>query len=286
MGKGVTSAIIPDKDMPIVNGKRIEMVLNPYALVSRKIPGQIMEIFMSNIALKLHSDVESMRNGRMYEIMPLINRYYGNRFKNMDVHEFLKLHDEKGVELYSFDVGSFSKYNPELIQEWGKELNVTTMGEVMMPEKDLVDLDALKDALPEEEYNDYVKSLEGKYRKVEKPLMSGSMYMMKLLHCPEYSNKVTTSMDDTKNMEPILGRGRYRADGQMIGDMELAVLQARGASEFINSSRLDKATITNQLFLNNLLGLGMTVVDDDGYRIGGSNSKDQMMRMKNKYKVK
>jgi hypothetical protein len=30
----------------------------------------------------------------------------------------------------------------------------------------------------------------------------------------------------------------------------------------------------------------MTVVDDEGYRMGGSNLKEQMLRMKNKYKVK
>ena len=61
MGKGVISKVVPDKDMPIVNGKRIEVVLNPYSLISRKIPSQIMEIFLSNIAVKLHDNVESMK---------------------------------------------------------------------------------------------------------------------------------------------------------------------------------------------------------------------------------
>ena len=56
--------------MPIVNGKKIEVVLNPYSLIGRKIPSQIMEIFLSNIAVKLHENVEEMKNGRMDEIMP------------------------------------------------------------------------------------------------------------------------------------------------------------------------------------------------------------------------
>mgnify|MGYP003455582240 CR=1 FL=1 len=34
-GKGVVSAIIPDNQMPIVNGKRIEVVLNPYSTINR-----------------------------------------------------------------------------------------------------------------------------------------------------------------------------------------------------------------------------------------------------------
>lgn len=70
------------------------------------------------------------------------------------------------------------------------------------------------------------------------------------------------------------------------GEMELAVLQSRGATKFIEASRSDKAKTQSQMFLNNLLGLGMTVVDDEGYRVGGSNLKEQMVRMKNKYKVK
>lgn len=68
--------------------------------------------------------------------------------------------------------------------------------------------------------------------------------------------------------------------------MELAVLQSRGATKFIEATRSDSARVDSQLFLNNLLGLGMTIVDDEGYRMGGSNLKDQMIRMKNKYKVK
>jgi hypothetical protein len=68
--------------------------------------------------------------------------------------------------------------------------------------------------------------------------------------------------------------------------MELTVLQSRGATKFIESSRKNSAKVDSQLFLNNLLGLGMTVVDDEGYRMGGSNLKEQMLRMKNKYKVK
>lgn len=159
--------------MPIVNGKKIEVILNPYALISRKIPSQIMEIFLSNIAIKLHSNVEEMKKGRMDEIMPMINKYYGDKFKDMPVQEFIKLHNEKGLDIYSFNVGCFSQYTPELIQKWGDELGVTTQADVYMPEKELADLDELKANLSEDEYAEVVKSMEGKFRKVDKPLMTG-----------------------------------------------------------------------------------------------------------------
>ena len=64
--------------------------------------------------------------------------------------------------------------------------------------------------------------MEGKFRKVDKQLMTGSMCMMKLLHCPEFSNKVTSDMEDVKYSEPILGRGRYRSEGQKILNKSLA----------------------------------------------------------------
>jgi DNA-directed RNA polymerase beta subunit len=93
-------------------------------------------------------------------------------------------------------------------------------------------------------------------------------------------------MEDNQLNAPILGRGKYRNEGQRIGEMELAVLQARGATKFIEGTRTTSAKSDNQLFLNNLLALGMTVVDDEGYRMGGSNLKNQMTKMKNKYKAK
>lgn len=68
--------------------------------------------------------------------------------------------------------------------------------------------------------------------------------------------------------------------------MELASLQSRGAGKFIEASRQDSAKVDSQLFLNNLLGLGMTIVDDEGYRMGGSSLKEQMVKYRDKYKVK
>lgn len=282
--KGVISKIVPDSDMPIANGKKVEVILNPYSLISRKIPGEIMEMFLANIAIKLHENVESMKNGHMKDIMPMINKYYGNKFKDMSVQEFIKLHDEKGLDIYTFNVGSFSKFTPSMVKEWGKELGVGTQADVLMPEKELTDLDELKENLSEEEYEKVVKSMEGKFRKVDGQLMFGNMCMLKLLHCPEFSNKCTSDVEDSK--DPILGRGKYRDDGQSIGEMELTVLQSRGATSFIKASRRDSEKVVSQTFLNNLLGLGMTIADDEGYRMGGSNLKEQMTRMRNKYKVR
>lgn len=183
--KGVISKVVPDNQMPIVNGKKIEVVMNPYSLIGRKVPSMIMEVLLSNIAVKLHDNVEEMKNGRQSEIMPMINKYYGKKFKDMSVQEFIKLHDQKGEELYSFDVGSFSKYTPELLTKWGEELGVSTQSKVSIPRIEMTDTEELKKELSEEEYNEAIKSIGNQYEEVEKPLMTGELYMIKLQHLPE-----------------------------------------------------------------------------------------------------
>ena len=119
--------------------------------------------------------------------------------------------------------------------------------------------------------------MSGKFREVDKPLQAGFMTLEELYHIPSYSNKVTSSLYgvdiNAKRDEPILGKGRYRQTGQKIGEMELAVLLSRNADQFIGGARKDTAKEDNQMFLNNLLGLGLTVVDDKGFNQGGLKIK-------------
>jgi RNA polymerase rpb2, domain 6 len=215
-GKGVISKVVPDDKMPIVNGRKIEVVLNPYSTINRKIPSVIMETAMGNIAIKLHDNVQEMRKtvrGRK-QIMPMINKYYENRYENLSVDEFLDLVDKNPIEdVFSFKVGCFSKYSPSIIKEWMNELGVSTQSKVLMPRSELTDLEALKEAMTDDEYNEFVKSIENEYVEVEQPLMSGMMTMEKLYHMPKYSNKVTTDMTDNRYGEPLMGRGRYRSEG-------------------------------------------------------------------------
>ena len=121
-------------------------------------------------------------------------------------------------------------------------------------------------------------------------LQCGWMTLEELYHIPSYSNKVTTSMYgvdiNEKRDEPIMGRGRYRVTGQKIGEMELSVLLSRNAKQFISGSRKDTAREDNQTFLNNLLGLGLTVVDDEGFNQGGSSLKQDLKTMKTKFRLK
>lgn len=68
--------------------------------------------------------------------------------------------------------------------------------------------------------------------------------------------------------------------------MELSALLAKNNKSFIEHTRKGRAQEENQLFLNNLLALGMTVTSDTGYNIGGSSLKSEIDRLKNKFKLK
>lgn len=289
-GKGVVSAIIPDHLMPILdNGSRVEVILNPYSTINRKIPSVIMEVGLGNIAMKIHSmvDVYKKTAAGKKKILPLLQKYYGDRYKGMSVDDFIDLHNKSNIEdVYHFNVGCFSTYNPKQIEEWMDELGISTQGNVYLPEQDLVDLKELKDNLPEEEYNKVLEDISGKFRKIDKPLMAGMMTLERLYHIPTFSNKVTSDMSDNLRNEPIAGRGRYRDTGQKIGEQELSVLLSRNAKKFIEVSRAKVEREFNQRFLDNLLGLGMMVVDEKGYGQGGSSLKDSVNKMKTKYRLK
>lgn len=255
-----------------------------------KIPSVIAEVALGNCAVKIHDLVEDYKRtatGRK-KIMPLLKKCYPGRYDDMDVEDFIELHNNSKLEdVYCFKVGCFSKYTPEVIQKLMDDLGVTMQSDVYMPETDLTDLEELKENLDPEEYQEVVKKMEGKFKKVEKPLMAGYVTIEQLYHIPSYSNKVTSDLViNGKKTEPISGRGRYRSEGQKIGELELSALLSRNAKKFIRTYREDSEKEQNQRFLDNLMALGLMVVDDKGYAQGGSALKTSIENMKKKYGLK
>ena len=258
--------------------------------INRKIPSVIAEAGLGNCAIKIHDLVEDYKRtatGRK-KIKPLLKKCYPGRYDDMDVEDFIELHNNSKLEdVYNFKVGCFSKYTPEKIQELMDYLGVSLQSDVYLPETDMTDLEELKEVLSPEEYQETVKKMEGKFKKVEKPLMAGYVTIEQLYHIPSYSNKVTSDLvTNSKRSEPIMGRGRYRNDGQKVGELELAALLSRNVKKFIHSYREDSEKEQNQRFLDNLMALGLMVVDNKGYAQGGSALKTSIENMKKKYGLK
>ena len=80
--------------------------------------------------------------------------------------------------------------------------------------------------------------------------------------------------------------GEARALASVIGEDELSALLSRNAREFITGTRKDTAKEDNQLFLNNLLALGLTISDEEGFNQGGSSLKNELKTMKTKFRLK
>ena len=299
-GKGVISKILPDNEMPIMveNGtgkkKVVEVVMNPYSTINRKIPSVNMEQLLSSCAVRIHDLVEEWKTSKTNQkkILPMLQKYYPGRFDNMTIEEVIDKHNNSKMEdMYYFNVGSFStKFTPQLVDQWANELGVTPQSKILIPTKTVADLKELKESLSDREYEEVVKDMEGKYTEIDKPLSVGPMNLIELYHIPTYSNKVTSSLFGVDINEwkdaPIMGRGKYRMTGQKIGEMELTALLARNAKDFIEGARGDTAAIDNQQFLNHLLGLGLTVTDSKGYNQGGSSLKGRLGDMKVKFKLK
>ncbi len=252
-----------------------------------------MEQSLGNCVHRIYDLVDEYKKTKtgQKKIMPLIHKYYPGRYDDMDVTEFIKLHDSKPIEeVYYLEVGCFSDFTPEVVDRWMEELGVESQSEILMPETERSDVGELVKELDPEEFEAIRSSMTGKFRPVEKKLQCGWMLLEELYHIPSYSNKVTTSMAgidvNSRKDEPILGRGRYRIEGQKIGEDELSALLSRNAREFISGTRKDTAREDNQLFLNNLLALGLTISDEEGFNQGGSSLKSDLKTMKTKFRLK
>lgn len=255
-----------------------------------------METSMGLICHRIKALVEDYKKTKagQAKIKPLLEKYYPGRFTDMSVEDIIKKHDNSKVEeMYYFNVGCFSKkYTPELINDWMAELEIEPVSKILIPQDQVADLNEMKKEMNPESYEKAVKKMRGKYVEVDKPLMCGYVTMLELFKIPYYDEKVTTSMylpDGDINpfkASPILGRGAYRPTGQAIGEMELSCYLANNAKEFIEYSRGDTSTQDSIEFMNNLIGLGLTIKNEQGYNMGASSLRNSLNDMKTKFRLK
>jgi len=258
--KGVISLIEPDDMMPIgVNGEKIELILNPYSIISRKNTSQLIEVYLNKLALKLHQMIGGLKLDNGKDLRSQLERVdlYGTQFDKYSDEELFEKYLKEGHLFFQFKVGSFSSIGVGDVLETMERLNIS-------------------------EFDYLIDQRSG--RKIRKPVLVGNMYMMKLYHLPEYSSKVTSSLNLSKT--PAMGMGKYRSEGQKMGEMEMWALQSLGVSELVELQTSDEKAIDNYTFLNNLLMVGMTLKDESGTNIGARKgaSEDMIKKLQNKYK--
>jgi DNA-directed RNA polymerase beta subunit len=283
--------------MPIIdlgNGKQAhaEVVMNPYSTINRKIPAILMETGLSCCAMRIHDMVDELKKtpaGRK-QILPTLEKFYGKRYSNMTVTEFIRLHNTKPIEdVYNFNVGSYSKITPAQVQGYMEELGIPTETKIKIPEADVTDWKELESLLTPEELEKAKLDMTGRFVDIEKPLSYGYVYLERLYHQPQYSSKVVSDLEDvsSRGKQPIAGRGLYRQHGgQKISEMDVWALLSRNAKPFIGKARSSQDREIQQRFLDNILGLGLMVTDKKGYGQGGSNLKSSLQALREKLKIK
>ena len=278
-GKGVVSLILPDECMPQiqqVDGTLIpaEICLNPASVLHRKNISQVSEVALTKICYEVFNRMNSyIKGGRISDAKEFLHEFYGNRFDNMKDDELVSAHNEKGIYLYRFETGFYSKINPDMIKQWMDNLKIKDTNRIFLPDVVIVERTKLGqgvEVVPKDKYvaqpGDKAKTFELGW--CEQECLTGRMYMLKLYHNSTYKSKCTPEYSTT--MEPLLGRGKYRGteeqDGQSIGEMELWVLLESGTQDFLLNQ--SSSLVSNQYsFLNELLLAGYTMTDNDGLPI-------------------
>ena len=142
---------------------------------------------LGNISHAIYNKVEEYKKtaaGRK-KIMPMLEKYFGDRYSGMSVEDFITLHNSKPLsETYYHLVGSYSSIKPEQIDEWAKELGVEAQYKTKIPANELIDWEELEETLGKEETDKIREEQKGKFREVDKPLQAGVMTLERLYHSP------------------------------------------------------------------------------------------------------
>ena len=242
-GKGEVGTILPDDKMPydMATGEHYDCLINSSSVIKRKNPPQVYEALITKICNAVYKKVKSfMEKGNVAGAKKFADAYGHTFGKDMTDAQFKKKFAEDGLSMFQLKVGCYLKYPPETLLKWAKSLGVSEHAEVFMPG----------------------------IGKVETPIITGQVYMMRLYHSSDYEGKVTSDLVDSK--EPHMGRGLYRGKseltGQKIGEMDQWALRASGAGEYVNKHRVNFLD-SQYILLNEMLMAGMYVKSAEGLPI-------------------
>jgi len=256
--KGTISSngvIDDDKMIKTEDGRVIDITLHPQSIIARKNVAQRLEMYCGLIIQKLYSQIIEKLNSPEFnysEIQSMLKKYYGNRFDSINEPTFRHQISILRASYLAFNVGCYATLKPDTILGWCQELGIETKTYC-------------------------IDGFSG--RKIKLPVEVGPMYILKLMHLPEITNKVTPSGRITNS--PILGKGSFRLEGQKLGEAENWVLNAYGQYDLMK--RLRNVDSTNDLTLiNQLLMAGITIKSQEGANID-TDISDKIKELREKF---
>ncbi len=208
--KGVVSRILPVEDMPyFADGTPVDIVLNPLGVPSRMNVGQVLETHLGFAAKKLGEQIQQFaERSEIAEVKKKLKKIYS-------AQEYKELLD--GVS------------DEELLdraRKYGEGVHIATPVFDGAAESEIRSL-LVEAGVDETGQSILYDGLTGD--KFDKPITTGTMYMLKLHHLVD--NKIharSTGPYSLVTQQPLGGKAQF--GGQRLGEMEVWAMEAYGAA--------------------------------------------------------
>ena len=219
--KGVVSKIVPVEDMPyMVDGRPVDIVLNPLGVPSRMNIGQILETHLGwaakGLGLKIGEMLRTQANAD--EVRKLLHRIYNASGRGEDVGT---LDDRETMELAANLSSGVPFATP--VFDGAKEEEIRGMLDLAYPD-DVVERLGLTPAKTQ------ARLFDGRTGEAfDRPVTIGYMHVLKLHHLvDDKMHARSTGPYSLVTQQPLGGKAQF--GGQRFGEMEVWALEAYGAS--------------------------------------------------------
>ncbi|MBU1427218.1 MAG: DNA-directed RNA polymerase subunit beta [Gammaproteobacteria bacterium] len=219
--KGVVSKIVPVEDMPyMVDGRPVDVVLNPLGVPSRMNIGQILETHLGWAAKGLGLKIGEMlrEQATAAEVRKVLHKIYNVSGRGEDVDT---LNDVETAELATNLVGGVPFATP--VFDGAKEEEIRSMLDLAYPD----DVAARLGLTPAKTQARLYDGRTGEA--FERSVTIGYMHVLKLHHLvDDKMHARSTGPYSLVTQQPLGGKAQF--GGQRFGEMEVWALEAYGAA--------------------------------------------------------
>jgi DNA-directed RNA polymerase subunit beta len=221
--KGVVSKIVPVEDMPyLVDGRPVDVVLNPLGVPSRMNIGQILETHLGWAAKGLGDKINALvrREASATEVRRLLNKIYGSHKKG-EIEGLDTVNDPELLDLARNLTRGVPFATP--VFDGAKEAEIRAMLDLAYPDEDAQTLQLMPTKTQAVLYDGRTGEA------FERPVTIGYMHVLKLHHLvDDKMHARSTGPYSLVTQQPLGGKAQF--GGQRFGEMEVWALEAYGAS--------------------------------------------------------
>jgi len=217
--KGIVSNIVPEIDMPYMeDGRPVEIILNPLGVPSRMNIGQILEVHLGLVGMRLGEQIQEMFENKQKDFIKDL------RAKMIEISDVAKLMNAKKI-LSDMDDDELLKYG----RDWSGGVKFAAP---VFEGTNQAEFDKLFE-LAKIESDGKMKLFDGKTgEEMIERVNVGYMYVLKLHHLvDEKVHARSTGPYSLVTQQPVGGKALF--GGQRFGEMEVWALEAYGAAHIL-----------------------------------------------------